>query len=539
MHHTVSRLTVFVAWLLIGVFAMISLSWPSVVRTQEGRVLVTAQQMMGKDLDGHLIPELNGRLRLQKPPMAYWLATASFSLFGVSACSGRLPFAICAWLTAGLVYLIGVHHFGRRTGLFAMCSVLGCVIGARYALLAETDVLTMLGVTAAMWALWRAVDAMPDFTRCSIWFHAASVATAFTVMSKGPQAAFPFLFFLLYVVYLRRWDAITWWIASGAPLTAVVLGGAWFVYVFANVGPETIVNEVRVATMGGAHQGSFLSYFAYLSVDLLPWTAAVGVAVIVSIRRWRRDPRTVALLLWTASILLPLCFAGQKQRHYLLPLLPPLMLLGGWLMDRALRAATGSRLRSFAALFVSASLVALFLIAVLLPIAGAAQHGRVNGLDGAMSLVFGCLAVLALFRMRRLGHAKTLLLLCMLISPLIVLAQNVWAPTLDVVSPRSIASEMKRRFPDRPLVLVGRESLGLQFELQCSPDVLASAADIQRVAEQSPDTVFIDAGRDESDRDAAGLLMVAAFPWDHGMVRILETRGGQSLTDLTSLPPRE
>jgi len=40
------------------------------------------------------------------------------------------------------------------------------------------------------------------------------------------------------------------------------------------------------------------------------------------------------MLIWLGAIALPLCVAGNKQSHYLIPLLPPAMILSAWLVDR-------------------------------------------------------------------------------------------------------------------------------------------------------------------------------------------------------------
>ena len=69
-----------------------------------------------------------------------------------------------------------------------------------------------------------------------------------------------------------------------------------------------------------------------------PWFA---IALGVSIARWKTDARLRFLLLWVAAIALPLCFIGNKQNHYLMPLLPPLALLSGWLIDRMIQVERG------------------------------------------------------------------------------------------------------------------------------------------------------------------------------------------------------
>src|SRR5215210_6558483 len=118
-------------WVLGGAVLLFGLGKPPVSRTQEARVLETARQMIGTGYENWLIPKLNGRVRLQKPPLPYWMAAASYKLFGVSELSGRLPFALLAWLTLGVTFAGTSRLFNRRVALLATTALLGSYLFAR------------------------------------------------------------------------------------------------------------------------------------------------------------------------------------------------------------------------------------------------------------------------------------------------------------------------------------------------------------------------------------------------------------------------
>src|SRR5215210_4540361 len=71
--------------LLVGSFVvtLMFLGNPAVTRSQEARVLETAREMMHSGWRGWLIPRLNDTLRLEKPPLAYWLSAVAFYIGGV------------------------------------------------------------------------------------------------------------------------------------------------------------------------------------------------------------------------------------------------------------------------------------------------------------------------------------------------------------------------------------------------------------------------------------------------------------------------
>ena len=85
-----------IAWLLAGVVLFAALDKPSTTRTQEARVLETAREMLGAPLERWMVPHVNGHLRLQKPPLAYWLTAASQHLWGVNEAASRMPAAAAA-----------------------------------------------------------------------------------------------------------------------------------------------------------------------------------------------------------------------------------------------------------------------------------------------------------------------------------------------------------------------------------------------------------------------------------------------------------
>lgn len=501
----------------------------TVTRTQEGRVLETARQMDGTGWHGRMVPHINGRLRLQKPPLAYWLSDASFNVFGrETAGVGRIPFALAAWLTAGLNLLIGTRLFGRRVGAISMASLLGTVLISRYGLLAETDVLTMLGVTAATYAYWRAAElslanrASPKpggFARAVLWYHASATATAFTILAKGPQALFPLLF-LIGLCCLRRSAAPLWhWLRSGAPLTILLLALPWFAYIYATVDVRTILDEIRVASLGGAHTGSFVSYFAYLALDSMPWTPFLVAALIVGVPRLSRDRRLAGLALWALVIFVPLCLAGQKQRHYLVPLMPPLMLFVGWYVDRAIRLV---KQRGFVRFVVSATAIVFAAASIGLPIWTTSRHA-LGSADAATSLVLLAAAV-AIFAARRGGIARDAITLAHAGAVAVLMLQNVWVPAHAGVTGRTIRAELTRDFGDRPVRMIGRESLSLMFELHAEPGLLETPEQVASAAAQSPETLFVErVDKGEAGMNLPTLSKRASFTLEGDEVNVFDT----------------
>src|SRR4051812_5149855 len=226
---------------------------PPVQRTQEARVLETAREMLGQPWRAWLIPQLNGDLRLRKPPLTYWLAAAAYHVGGVNETAGRLPTAVIGWLTLAVTFLAAERLFGARVAFFAAATLLGSYLFFRHNRLAETDAPATLFVTLAVYAILRAADQgerltpSPDIpgggggegdcrlpsSDCrldehphpsplpayregepemgavrpsAVWLHVAAAAAGMALLSKGGPGLFPLLFLFGFAAVARRGD---------------------------------------------------------------------------------------------------------------------------------------------------------------------------------------------------------------------------------------------------------------------------------------------------------------------------------------------
>lgn len=66
-----------------------------------------------------VVPRLNGRPFLEKPPLAWWAQAAAFQALGASDAAARMPSALFATLTLILTYAVGRRLGGERAGWLA------------------------------------------------------------------------------------------------------------------------------------------------------------------------------------------------------------------------------------------------------------------------------------------------------------------------------------------------------------------------------------------------------------------------------------
>src|SRR5207249_6509369 len=108
------------------------------------------------------------------------------------------------------------------------------------------------------------------------------------------------------------------------------------------------------------------------------WTGLVVLGLIAAIAQFRHDRASRILLAWLASIFIPLLVIGNRQPHYLLPMMPPLMILVGRTIDGLLRRdARLAPRRAVAPIFYS-TLIVLALAAVAIALTAPAPSGPIN-----------------------------------------------------------------------------------------------------------------------------------------------------------------
>ena len=472
---------------------MFALGSPPVQRTQEARVLEAAREMQGTGWRGWMLPRLNGNLRLRKPPLAYWLAAGAYEIGGVSEGIGRVPTVLLAWLTVELTYACANWLFGRTAGFFAAGCLLCSYLFFRYTRLAETDSPAMFFVTLGVFAFWRALGTRtgtesvyraPDAggAGSAIWFHVAAAATAGAILSKGPPGAYPPLFFLTMVALTRRWSALWRFVASGAPLTLILLAAPWFAYVFHTVGVAQWLQELRELE-GEDHPGHFWQYFYELFVASAPWCVLMPAALVAGARE-RRDPRVSGLIVWLAVILVPLCFVGNKQFHYLLPLMPPIMILIGWWIDRALAERRTS--------LIDVTIVASVLAIPAILLAARLMVGLISGSDWALAAWIAalllCVAVIN-WRISRAAGAMAYVAAVLLVFVPVV---GLWMPQLEQDDSRQVARQISARFGDNPYCFYGPNySLPLCFYLRSTIPQMKTANDLEQLVARQPRLVVI------------------------------------------------
>ena len=100
-----------------------------------------------------LTPRYFGEPWLEKPILYYWVASATYWLFGVNEFGARLPSALAAVLGVFCVYFVGRQREGPLEGLFSCLILAASILYFSLARAASTDMV----FAAAMAVAWTAL----------------------------------------------------------------------------------------------------------------------------------------------------------------------------------------------------------------------------------------------------------------------------------------------------------------------------------------------------------------------------------------------
>ena len=341
-----------------------------------------------------LVAEIQGRPRLEKPPLPRWSIAVLMKLMGRrDEWMVRLPGAVAGALTIALIYALGLRVRDRELALaasFVLCSTAFFVGEMRQA---SNDTLLALFTTLALFAAWRTIEACGGPTRSKCWVTVFYAALGLGFLTKGPIILLLVAVTLLpYLAFQRRFSwglrrlASAWgmliFVAVALCWPVVVLlqdptaAQVWALEISEKTGLSQILEHRRHPLLVGQWPGM-----------LLPWTLIAALAVVLPFYVARRErarhslgmkdsaPERAAFLWfawwWGVGNLAVFCLWSGPKPNYYVPCLPGMALLIGaaWVeLARTGRDPARRRAATLARALLQTQWVLFFVAAILAPI---------------------------------------------------------------------------------------------------------------------------------------------------------------------------
>jgi 4-amino-4-deoxy-L-arabinose transferase-like glycosyltransferase len=323
-----------------------------------------------------------------KPPLSFWLTSASFKLFGINEIAARLPHWLAGMGVAWLVWDLSIRR-SHREALYASALLFGSVLFFVAAGAVMTDMTLVLSTTLAMRGFWLGLHGNDAERKRERWL--LFVAAGLGLLAKGPIALVLIALPIAGWAVMTRNIATVWrvlpWFRGG--LVALAIALPWYAlaewrtpgfldyFLVGEHWQRFVTPGWKGDLYGSAHNYPHGTIWLFVFVDLLPWTILLPIAALV----WRktsgmteampaeRNWRTY-LLLWGLAPAVFFTAAGNVLWPYVLPGIPALALwASGWLARLPQRAGVERLLIGGVAFTLILSLT--FLVA--LPLSGVGE----------------------------------------------------------------------------------------------------------------------------------------------------------------------
>lgn len=379
-------------------------------------------------------PRIYGEFWYDKPPLFYWAEAVSFSLFGVSEISARLPSVLFGALTPVYLYLASRKLIGDRAALIGsvICaSSLEVIVLARSAV---TDTLLTFTLTAALLSFLRR-DYLLAYISCGL-----------ALLAKGPIGfAFPALIVGLWMLLtgqyrLKNILSLKWY--WGIPLACLV-GLPWYVGMGLLHGDDFLNtflgyhNVTRFISPEHEGQNHIYLYLIVLAAGFFPWAGTIP-GILARWKTWISDRTLCFFFVWALFIFIFFSLSSTQLFSYILPMYPPLSLLAGKYLTEEEAKGKASRLLLGGHLFFGFLVAAALAAAPIIPPQGKA----VPYLLGAAVL---CLVLFGAYSLKKGLFSRFLRIQPGLILAVVMAVWTLFAvPVSDSFASRDILRQVKR-----------------------------------------------------------------------------------------------
>lgn len=301
---------------------------------------------------GLVIPMVQDKPRLNKPPLIYWLQAASAWLFSLGDPARdaiwmyRIPSLLCAIGAVMATWRLGCRMFDPRAAWLGAALLAVCPLVAFDAHQARADQLLLFSVVLSQAALWRVWN-----EKRASWPHAALfwLAIAMGIMAKGPIAPLiATLTVLMQCVFARTWGRLHEFRPVLGVLIIAACVGPWVWAVGERVGWASYWSLILDETLGRSveakegHWGPPGYHTLLLAALFWPGSFATLASIVRAVRRglplafpnqrWKRRAGRAGELFclgWILPAWIVFELVGTKLPHYTMPLYPAIALLSG------------------------------------------------------------------------------------------------------------------------------------------------------------------------------------------------------------------
>jgi 4-amino-4-deoxy-L-arabinose transferase-like glycosyltransferase len=333
----VKSLVILGLFLLATAMALAMLSRRT-LEDHECYVSVTAREMLQND--NWILPTLNGKTRINKTPLSYWLV-AGFSKVtgGIDEFTARFPSAVFAFLSAAALLFFVNKFLSFRTAVISV-TVWSTSLGYFSASHSARPEMALAFFIMVCFLTFYAAVTSQSRREQIIYMLIFWLSLSMGMLAKGP-APLPYVFIplFLYVAIERKWKLIPKLLPIAGAVIFMLIVLPWPLFIAQKMDWNLLVwkREFIDRLFGDYAPGRYPIYYYFLIIFkyATPWFVFLPAALVAPFYRVWDKKQPVMKFFW-------LCFAadfvfltinGGKRQHYLYPLLPAVAVLMGIIIE--------------------------------------------------------------------------------------------------------------------------------------------------------------------------------------------------------------
>lgn len=284
----------------------------------------------------YLVPHINGKPYLEKPPLLMWLMVVCSYPFGeVTEIPARLPSVISGVIAVLLTYSLAKKLAGREIAWLSALIFMTMQRVWWQARFGQIDMLLMALLLGALFCFHRWYCSEK---KSGISLFAMYLCILGALFAKGPGTlVFPVLFFITF--YWNEKKKIFDIHPLKGFISIIAIYGIWYAYArwagasqLQETPTQVMVSDLFKQTLGRfvygvSHPQPPWYYFLTLPVDMFPWSLFI-LWIIPWVWKNRNENESIKfLLLWIVPAFVFFSIAVGKRAIYLLPLFPTIAIL--------------------------------------------------------------------------------------------------------------------------------------------------------------------------------------------------------------------
>lgn len=304
----------------------------------EGRYVEIPREMV---ISGDFVtPRLNDLKYFEKPPLFYWLQSASIKIFGINETSMRIWTVFFAILGCLSVLFVGSRCKSSYVGTLSASILAANIIYYAHSRIIILDLAVSVLMSGALWCFYL-VFVKNEQRNQRVLIYLMYAFAALACLTKGLIGfILPSFVAFLWIALTKQWKKIKEILYIPGLLVFLLIFLPWHILVcFKNHDffhfYFIVEHFLRYTTsMHGRYQPNWF-FIPIILIGLLPWTGFSLVAIKDLFKHNGKYSENVFFASWIFGIFGFFSFSSSKLIPYILPIVPPIAFLTANLLSDA------------------------------------------------------------------------------------------------------------------------------------------------------------------------------------------------------------